>query len=55
MVQGWQETINQMRGVTVTYWEEVNAILAQGQNAAIQFLQQNSAEYAAASEKQRKL
>lgn len=55
MVETWQETLNQMRGITVTYWDEVNDILAQGEEAAIEFLQAHSAEYATSSEKQKQL
>lgn len=52
MVNGWQKTLDDMRGFTKTYWEEVQSIIAKGDNAIISFLKKNSAEYKAASKQQ---
>jgi len=45
MIAGWTDTLNTMRGVIVTYWEEVESIIAGGDDAIIEFLKQNSQEY----------
>ncbi len=45
MRNGWQEMLNDMRGHTVTYWDEVEEIISQGDEAIIEFLKQNSADY----------
>lgn len=45
MSQGWQDMLDQMRGHTQTYWDEVESIIAQGDDAIIQFLMDNSADY----------
>ncbi len=42
---GWQEMLDDMRGNTQTYWDEVEEIIAQGDEAIIEFLKQNSADY----------
>lgn len=42
---GWQELLDDMRGNTQTYWDEVEEIIAQGDEAIIEFLKQNSADY----------
>ena len=42
---GWQEMLDDMRGYTQTYWDEVEEIIAQGDDAIIEFLKQNSADY----------
>lgn len=48
MVRGWQNTLNEMRGHIVTYWSEVESIIAQGDEAIIAFLKEHSADYRAA-------
>lgn len=48
MVRTWQSTLHDMRGHIVTYWDEVENIIAQGDEAIIQFLMDNSADYRAA-------
>ena len=42
---GWQEMLDDMRGNTQTYWDEVEQIIAQGDEAIIEFLKANSADY----------
>lgn len=42
---GWQEMLDDMRGNTQTYWDEVEDIISQGDEAIIEFLRQNSADY----------
>lgn len=42
---GWQEMLDDMRGHTQTYWDEVERIIAQGDEAIIAFLKQHSADY----------
>ena len=42
---GWQEMLDDMRGNTVTYWDEVENIISQGDEAIIEFLKENSADY----------
>lgn len=42
---GWQEMLDDMRGNTKTYWDEVESIIEQGDEAIIAFLKQNSADY----------
>lgn len=44
-VNGWQEMLDDMRGFTRTYWDEVEMIIAQGDEAIIQFLMQHSEDY----------
>lgn len=41
----WQEMLSDMRGNTETYWDEVEEIIAQGDEAIIDFLKANSADY----------
>lgn len=45
MRREWQEMLDDMRGNTKTYWDEVEAIIAQGDQAIIDFLKDNSADY----------
>ncbi len=45
MRRGWQEMLDDMRGNTKTYWDEVERIIAQGDEAIIRFLQEHSADY----------
>ena len=42
---GWQEMLDDMRGHTTTYWEEVEEIIAGGDDAIIQFLKDNCQDY----------
>lgn len=42
---GWQEMLDDMRGRTQTYWDEVEDIIAQGDDAIIEFLKKHSADY----------
>lgn len=48
----WQETLDQMRGTIRTHWDEVASIIAQGDDAIIAFLMENSQKYKEASAKQ---
>lgn len=52
MVNGWQDTLNDMHGAIVTYWDEVEEIIEKGDDAIIQFLMDNSADYKAAGKLQ---
>lgn len=45
MVQDWQDTLDQMRDVIKTYWDEVEFIISQGEDYIINFLQENVEEY----------
>lgn len=45
MVSGWSDTLLQMHGMIKTYWEEVEWIIAQGDEYIINFLKENSQEY----------
>lgn len=45
MRNGWQEMLDDMRGHTVTYWDEVEDIISQGDEAIIAFLKQNAQDY----------
>lgn len=51
-LNGWTDTLNQMNGVVTTHWAEVQSIIAQGEDAVIAFLKENSAEYREASKLQ---
>ncbi len=44
-VNGWQAMCDDMRGFTQTFWDEVEDIIAQGDEAIIAFLQEHSQEY----------
>jgi len=52
MTDNWQTTLDEMRGKITTYWEEVEEIISQGDDAIIEFLKENSADYAAAGQLQ---
>jgi hypothetical protein len=52
MTRSWQATLNEMHGYIVTYWDEVESIIQQGDEAIIAFLKANSADYRAAGELQ---
>lgn len=45
IINGWQEMLDDMRGTTKTYWDEVDQIIAGGDDAILQFLKDNSADY----------
>ena len=45
MTESWQDTIDDMRGTVKTYWDEVEEIIAQGDDYIIEFLKEHSAEY----------
>ena len=45
MRRGWQEMLDDMRGHTTTYWEEVEEIIAGGDDVIIQFLKDNCQDY----------
>lgn len=48
MVNSWNEMLMDMHGAIKTYWDEVEDIIAGGDEAIIEFLKQNSADYKAA-------
>ena len=52
MRNGWQEMLDDMRGVTRTYWDEVEEIISQGDDTILQFLIDNVADYKEAGELQ---
>ena len=52
ILKGWNETYNEMKGIIQTYWEEVEEIIAQGDDYIIEFLKENSADYAKAGKLQ---
>ena len=52
LVTGWTETYNEMRGIIKTYWDEVEYIISQGEDYIIEFLKNNSADYAKAGKLQ---
>lgn len=52
MVEGWNSTYNEMKGILETYWEEVEEIIAQGDDYIIEFLKNNASEYAQAGKLQ---
>ena len=45
MDKEWTDTLAQRKGETKTYWEEVEALIEEGDEAIIQFLKDNSADY----------
>jgi len=45
MVSGWQDTLDAMRGLIKTYWDEVEQIVSQGDEYIIEFLKANSKDY----------
>lgn len=52
ITNGWQDMLNDMRGAIVTYWDEIEDIISKGDDAIIQFLMDNSADYKAAGKLQ---
>lgn len=52
MVNSWQDLIMDMHGEIKTYWDEVEEIIADGDEAIIQFLVENSADYKSAGKLQ---
>lgn len=52
ITNGWQDMLNDMRGAIVTYWDEIEEIISKGDDAIIQFLMDNSADYKAAGKLQ---
>ena len=52
MIESWTETYNEMKGILTLYWDEVEEIIEQGDDYIIEFLKENSADYAAAGKLQ---
>lgn len=52
IANGWQDMLNDMHGAIVTYWDEIEDIISKGDDAIIQFLMDNSADYKAAGKLQ---
>ena len=52
MTNAWKDMLMDMRGETQTHWEEVESIIQQGDEAIIEFLKENSADYKAAGKLQ---
>lgn len=52
MVNTWSDTLDEMRGRIKTYWDEVEEIIAGGDDKIIQFLIDNSEDYAKAGKLQ---
>ena len=46
MTESWEDTLLEMEGKHRDYWDEVYSIMEQGDDAIIQFLQENSEDYA---------
>ena len=45
MINSWNEMLRDMHGTIEDYWDEVEQIIAGGDDAIIEFLKQNSADY----------
>ena len=52
MVNRWEATYNEMKGILIDYWAEVEEIIAMGDEYIIEFLKNNSAKYAEAGKLQ---
>ena len=52
LISSWEDTLMTMEGEIRTYWDEVEDIISQGDEAIIEFLKENSADYAAAGKLQ---
>lgn len=52
MISTWTDTLMGMHGVTALYWNEIENIIMQGDDAIIQFLKDNLAEYKEAGDLQ---
>ena len=52
IVKGWENTYNEMKGILKLYWDEVEEIISKGDDYIIEFLKENSADYAAAGKLQ---
>lgn len=52
LVNGWTDTLNTMNGIIDTHWQEVQDIIAQGEDYVIAFLKENSNQYREASQLQ---
>lgn len=52
IAKGWENTYNEMKGILKLYWDEVEEIIAGGDEYIIQFLTENSADYAKAGKLQ---
>ena len=52
MLNEWQDTLMEMRGEIELHWEEVEEIIAGGDDAIIAFLKENSKDYAEAGKLQ---
>ena len=48
MIGDWTDTLDEMHGIVKTYWAEVESIVSQGDQAIIDFLKENSEDYAKA-------
>lgn len=48
-IESWKEMLRDMRGEMKLYWDEVYSIIAQGDQAILNFLKENSEEYRKAS------
>lgn len=52
MIESWQETLDNMRGAITTYWDEVEEIIAKGEDGIISFLKEHTEEYQKAGKEQ---
>lgn len=52
MVESWQETLDTMHDVVKTHWDEVEEIIAQGEDYIIEFLKEYTDEYREAGQLQ---
>lgn len=53
MVEDWQDQLNQMRGVTESFVDEINAVLSGSREEILEWLKANDLEYAKASDAQK--
>ena len=52
MVENWTQTYKDMKGILTLYWEEVEEIISKGDEYIINFLKENSSDYAKAGKLQ---
>ena len=52
ILENWENTYKEMKGIITTYWDEVEEIIAKGDDYIIEFLKENSADYAKAGKLQ---
>lgn len=53
MAKGWQESLENMYGVTVNYWREIDLVLSGSEEQFVNYMKSHSLEYADASKTSR--